>query len=311
MRVIVIGATGHVGSYLVPKLVNQGFDVVAISRNQQAPYNENPAWLSVTSVTLDREYLERAGRFGQEVSALNPDIIIDLICFTLESAQQLVEAVKDKVKHFLHCGTIWVHGDSREVPAKESQPKRPLGEYGKNKAKIESYLYDEYVFQQFPSTVIHPGHIVGPGWTPLNPAGNFDDKFFLDIAQGNEVTLPNLGLETLHHVHADDVASLFMQAIMHRKNALGESFHAVSNQALTLKGYTHALADWFMKPAKIKYLPINEMKTFLNEQDFNATIEHISHSSNCSNFKAQKMLAFNAKYTSIEAIQESLLKIIS
>lgn len=32
MKVVVIGACGHIGSYLVPKLVKGGFKVVAISR---------------------------------------------------------------------------------------------------------------------------------------------------------------------------------------------------------------------------------------------------------------------------------------
>lgn len=310
VRVIVIGATGHIGSYLVPKLVNEGFEVIAISRNKQTPYNENPAWLSVTSVALDREKLEQSGQFGQAIAELNPDIVIDLICFTEESARQLVGAVKGKVKHFLHCGTVWVHGDTRSVPTAEGQVKRPLGDYGKNKAAVEEYLHEEYAFQHFPMTVIHPGHIVGPGWVPLNPVGNFNKQVFLDIKQGKKVLLPNLGLETLHHVHADDVAGLFMQAIAHRKNALGESFHAVSNQALTLKGYAHALSDWFAQPAKFSYLPIAEMASHQSEQDFNATVEHISHSTNCSNLKARTLLGFKPKYSSIEAIQESLLEVI-
>ena len=37
-RVIVIGATGHVGTYLVPALVEAGHDVVAISRGVAEPY---------------------------------------------------------------------------------------------------------------------------------------------------------------------------------------------------------------------------------------------------------------------------------
>jgi nucleoside-diphosphate-sugar epimerase len=31
-RVVVIGATGHVGTYLVPRLVRAGYEVVALSR---------------------------------------------------------------------------------------------------------------------------------------------------------------------------------------------------------------------------------------------------------------------------------------
>ena len=34
MKVVVIGACGHIGSYLVPKLVKGGFKVVAISRGK-------------------------------------------------------------------------------------------------------------------------------------------------------------------------------------------------------------------------------------------------------------------------------------
>ena len=60
---------------------------------------------------------------------LRPDIVIDMICFTLDSARHLVEALRGHVQHFLHCGTIWVHGPSRIVPTTEAQPRRPaLGE---------------------------------------------------------------------------------------------------------------------------------------------------------------------------------------
>jgi nucleoside-diphosphate-sugar epimerase len=31
--------------------------------------------------------------------------------------------------------------------------------------------------------------------------------------QGGEICLPNLGLETVHHVHVDDVAQAFMRAM--------------------------------------------------------------------------------------------------
>ncbi|MEO9013240.1 MAG: hypothetical protein ABI266_08470 [Ginsengibacter sp.] len=26
--------------------------------------------------------------------------------------------------------------------------------------------------KNFPVTILHPGHITGPGWLPINPAGN-------------------------------------------------------------------------------------------------------------------------------------------
>ena len=183
-----------------------------------------------------------------------------MICFTEASARHLVEALRGQVRHFLHTGTIWVHGPSVEVPTTEMQPRRPFGEYGIRKAAIEAYLIETARKDSFPATLIHPGHIVGPGWAPLNPAGHFDPRVFTALAKGEEVALPNFGLETVHHVHADDVAQLFMCAIARWSASVGEAFHAVSPAAVTLRGYAEAMAAWFGREAKLRYLPWEEWK---------------------------------------------------
>ena len=142
MRVVVIGGSGHVGTFLVPRLVEAGHEVFSISRGQREPYRVHPSWESVEQVTLDRNAEEAEGTFGERVLGLEPDVVIDMICFTPESARQLVEALRGNVRHFLHCGTIWVHGHSTQVPTTEDQARRPFGEYGVQKARIEAYLLD-------------------------------------------------------------------------------------------------------------------------------------------------------------------------
>src|SRR3712207_9458958 len=127
MKVVIIGGSGHVGTYLVPRLVMAGHEVVNVSRGTAAPYQPHAAWAEVQTVTLDRASEEAAGVFGQRVRDLQPDVVIDMICFTLDSARQLVEAVRGKVQHLLLCGTIWVHGPSVEVPTTETQPRRQIG----------------------------------------------------------------------------------------------------------------------------------------------------------------------------------------
>jgi nucleoside-diphosphate-sugar epimerase len=88
--------------------------------------------------------------------------------------------------------------------------------------------------------MLHPGHIVGPGWVIVNPAGNFNPVVFEKLARGEELALPNLGMETVHHVHAEDVAQAFWKAMDNWSSAVGESFHVVSPAALTLRGYAEA-----------------------------------------------------------------------
>jgi nucleoside-diphosphate-sugar epimerase len=193
-----------------------------------------------------------------------------------------------------------------QVPTTEEAPREPFGDYGCRKAAIEAYLLQEARDAGFPATVLHPGHLVGPGWTPLNPAGNFNPQVFADLAAGNEVLLPNLGMETVHHVHADDVAGAFVQAVERRSAALGESFHVVSRSALTLRGYAERMSEWFGRKATLRYLPWEEFRRASAEKDAAATWDHIAHSPNCSIEKARRMLGYEPGYSSLEAVQESV-----
>lgn len=306
MKIVVLGGTGHVGTYLVPRLVEAGHEVLVITRNKREPYRPHGAWGEVETIELDRVQAEAAGVFGEKVADLEADVVVDMICFKPESAVQIVSALRGRVQHFLHCGTIWVHGPSVQVPTTEEQPRRPFGEYGILKAQIEAYLLKEARLNGFPATVLHPGHIVGPGWAPLNPAGHFKPEVFTRLAGGQTLLLPNLGLETVHHVHADDVAQAFMQALANRSNAVGESFHVVSPAALTLRGYAESMAAWFGEPARLEYLPWEQWRETLPAEDAAATYDHIAHSPNCSIAKAQRLLDYRPRYSSLQAVQEAV-----
>jgi nucleoside-diphosphate-sugar epimerase len=306
MRVALLGGTGHIGTYLVPRLVAAGHEVIVIARGEQEPYQPHAAWRSVRRVKIDRAAAEKIGEFGRQMASLEADVVIDLICFTLSSANQLVEALRGKVQHFLHCGTIWVHGPSVVVPTTEEQPRHPFGEYGTQKAAIETYLLREARLYGFPATILHPGHIVGPGWNPLNPAGHFNPKVFTQLARAEELFLPNLGLETVHHVHADDVAQAFYQAMINHSASLGENFHVVSPSAITLRGYAEQVAGWFGQKARLRFLPWDQWKETVSKEDASSTWDHIAHSPNCSIAKAQRLIDYHPRYSSLEAVAEAV-----
>jgi nucleoside-diphosphate-sugar epimerase len=310
MRVAVIGGTGHIGTYLTPRLVEAGHSVINISRGQRRPYSEHSAWERVEQFSIDRAAEESSGTFGKRIRQLKPEAVIDLTCYTLESAQQLVEALRGQVAHYLHCGTIWVHGPSIEVPTREEQARAPFGEYGSRKAAIESYLLTEARCNGFPATVLHPGHLVGPGWVPINPTANFNARIFSDLARGNEVLIPNLGRECVHHVHADDVAQAFVRSLAIWSAAIGESFHVVSPAALTLFGYAQAVAGWFGSSARLRFLPWEEWRQTVSEKDAEVTWGHIARSPNCSIEKARRLLQYEPRYRSTEAVREAVFAMI-
>lgn len=306
MRVVVIGGTGHIGSYLTPLLFEAGFAVTCVCRNIRQPYRQHAAWSSISYERLDRVAQEEHGTFGERIAHLEPDVVIDLTCYHLHGAEQLLRALRARPAHLLHCGTIWVHGHSVLVPTSEDQPRRPFGDYGIRKAAIEAWLLSQSQETGFPVTVIHPGHLVGPGWAPINPAGNFDPSVFAALRNGAEVLIPNLGMETVHHVHAEDVARAFLLAVRNRDAAVGESFHAVSASAITLRGYAESVAAWFKQPALLRFLPWDEWKQRVPEKDAAVTLDHIRHSPHCSIQKARALLGYEPRYSSLDAVQESV-----
>jgi nucleoside-diphosphate-sugar epimerase len=210
------------------------------------------------------------------------------------------------VQHFLHCGTIWVCGPTPAVPATEDMPRNAFGDYGTRKAAIEAFLLDEARRTGFPATVFRPGHIVGPGWVPLNPAGNFNPEVFSRIARGEPLALPHFGLETVHHVHADDVAQMVMRAIGSWSAAVGEAFNTVSPAAVNLRGYAEATFRRFGHEPRLEFLPWDEWTRGQKAEDAQATWEHIARSPNHSTEKARRLLGYAPRYSSLEAVFEAL-----
>ena len=308
-RVAVIGATGHIGTYLVPRLVRAGHGVIAVSRGERRPYHDAVEWQSVEVVTADRAAEERAGTFGSRIAELRPDVVVDLICFTPASAQHLVDALRPSRPLLLHCGTIWVHGRAARVPVTEDEPRTGFGEYGANKVAVEALLHRESQDDGVPAVVLHPGHICGPGWPVITPAGNLDSDVWRRLAVGEPVAMPAFGLGVLNHVHADDVAQAFELALT-EPAAIGASFHVVAEQAMTCRGLAEGVAAWFGREALLDFVDWDEFERRVGAEHAQATQDHIERSIAASIERARTILGYAPRYTSLDALRESLRRLV-
>lgn len=237
---------------------------------------------------------------------MEPDIVVDLINFHLSDTKAMAEALKNtRCSHYLFCSSCWAHGHGEILPFQpDDLKKQPLDEYGKQKFASEMYLKDLYRREGFPATIIMPGQISGPGWTIMNPWANKTLAPFQKIADGEEILLPNFGMETLHHVHGYDVAQCFFLAITHRNQALGESFDAVSGGSITLYGYAKLMYEFFGKEPRIGFLPWKEWCDYVGDPvECEDTYYHITRSGFFSIAKEEKLLDYHPKYTNVETIK--------
>ena len=306
MRIVVIGGTGHIGSYLVPRLLGAGHEVVSMSRGQREPYVDHPAWDQVQRVVVDRDAAEAADSFAAEVRDLGPAVVIDLVCFTPDSAVALVEGLRGHVDHLLHCGSIWRHGPSTKIPVTEDNGSPPQGDYGIAKAAIARLLADETARGGLVTTSLHPGHISGPGWPVVNPVGNLDPHPWEVLAGGAELVVPGLGAELMHHVHADDVAQAFALAVEHRDAAAGQSFTVTAASALTVRGYAGIAAGWFGREPRLRSVSWPEFRTQTSPEWGQSSWEHLSRSQCMSIDKARRLLGYSPAYEPEEAAREAV-----
>ena len=293
MRITVIGGTGHIGTHLVPSLVRHGHEVAVVSRGQHQPYAADDAWASVERVTCDRDRAETDGTFGQLIARQKPDGVVDLRCFTRRQARHLIDSLDGK--HLVVTGSIWSWGRTSVVPMTEDVPKEPLTAYDRGKAELEEYLLREQT--RVPASMVHPSHISGPGWTAVNPAGNFDLDVYRSLKRDGSATLPLDGMALLQHVHAADVAEVHRLALTHPETSAGEAFNAVAEQSLTLRAYATLLARHFGHEPTLTFLPWADFADEVGEKNAIMTHDHITRSPHFSLAKTRALLGFTPTYS--------------
>ena len=312
MKAVVIGGSGHCGSYIIPQLVQMGYEVYNISRGTREPWtSEMPEWEKVKNITADRKELMKERKFGRMIAELDPDVVVDTVAYTMEDITELCEGLMEKPAvaskvHLIQIGTIWIYGYKFEGPVTEDHVRNGNYGYGLLKAQIEAYLHNLTREGKIKATVVHPGHVSGRKWVPVNPQGNLNLNVYKDIKAGNEIILPDDGRPTLHHVHSYDIAGLICACIAQPDKSAGESFNSTTEKALTLRGFAELLYEYYGKEALFKFMPFEKFRTYVSDFDAEVSFNHVSHSPVCSMEKARNLLGFRPKYSSIETIIDFL-----
>jgi len=306
MRIVVIGGSGHVGTFLLPRLVRAGHEVVNLSRGQRSAYVDDVAWQEIRQVRVDRDAEDAAGTFAERVAALEPEVVVDMVCFTEESAAALVAGLRGRVAHLVHCGSIWRYGPSLKLPVTEDDATPAVGEYGVQKAAIARLLEAETAAGGLVTTSLHPGHICGPGWPPIGPLGNLDPAVWWALSAGEELAIPGIGAELMHHVHADDVAQAFQLAIEHRDAAAGQAFNVVAPSALTVRGYAEIAAGWFGRSARLRSVGWDEFRAGLTSEHAGYSWDHLWRSHYVSIDKARTRLGYAPAYEPEAAVLDGV-----
>lgn len=168
--VLVTGATGFTGGHLALRLRKRGHPVRALVRSERAAGH-----LKAAGVELIEGDLRRAADVARAAAGVariyhiaavfrtagHPDALYREV--NLHGTEHVLEAAaKHGVGRTIHCSTIGVHGDVKEIPCIEDSPFNPGDIY--QETKLEGELAARRTFEGgLPGVVFRPAGIYGPG----------------------------------------------------------------------------------------------------------------------------------------------------
>lgn len=152
MTILVTGGAGYIGSFMVKRLLVEGYEVV-VADSLERGHREAVDYKAILKVgnLLDTNYLDVlfkenkfdgiihfAGYISMEESMRLPGLYFRNNTF---ATLNLLEKAKEySVKNIIFSSTAGVYGNPAQLPIPESEPKKPENPYGQSKLMVEDIL---------------------------------------------------------------------------------------------------------------------------------------------------------------------------
>jgi len=213
MKVLVTGACGYKGTVLVPKLLEQGYEVIALDTQWFGNFLPEHANLTVLkqdvrdthNINLDGvdAIIHLASIANDPCGDLNPKLTWEVSA--LATMQLADKAKRCGIKHFIYASSGSVYGVKDEDQVTEELSLEPISEYNKTKMVSERVLlsYSDDMTVQ----VVRPATVCG-----------LSKRMRLDVSV-NMLTMQALtngkitvfgGKQTRPNIHIDDITDLYI-----------------------------------------------------------------------------------------------------
>jgi UDP-glucose 4-epimerase len=152
MKILVTGGAGYIGSFMVKRLLEDGYEVVVIDSLERGVESAIPQNVKLyrgdikdegflSSVFDENDFngiFHFAGLISMAESMENPGIYFENNFYS--TLRLLDTAVKHGVKNFIFSSTAGVYGNPNKIPIPEDHDLNPTNPYGESKLMVEKLL---------------------------------------------------------------------------------------------------------------------------------------------------------------------------
>lgn len=256
MKVLVTGGTGFTGKALVRRLLDEGYETIALDYKEGHKTEELREWgaeVVIGSVTDEKvasdacEGVDCVQHLAAAFRELNvPNSYYEEV--NVGGTRTMLEAaVQAGAKKFVYCSTCGVHGNVDNPPAAETAPINAADYYQQTKYEAEP-IVRKFNEQGLPCTILRPAAIYGPG----DP-----ERFFMIYRRAAGGRFPMFGSgKTLYHpLYIDNLVDALMLA-MEPGAGEGEAYLIADEEFLSIEELVRKVFVSMGMTPKISHYPI-------------------------------------------------------
>ena len=265
MKILVTGAAGYVGSYLINKLLEDerfaDYEIVGVDnflvgkKENYELIKKNGRVKLLQGDICDREFVDDLLKDTEIVYHLaaisgvvqcnrNPMLAFKV---NVEGTLNLLEnSAKKGVEYFIFPSSSAVYGNLSEDMAKEDMPTKPLNNYGAMKVSCEALCLGYYNSYGLGTVILRFTNIYGVGTYPK--WRTVVSNFILRALKGEPLTIHGTGEQRRDFVHIDDVIEIYKLVITPK--AKGETFNAGSGYTASVKELAEIIKEISSKKGK-------------------------------------------------------------
>lgn len=260
MKLILTGATGFIGGYLLDSLLNNKnithlLLVIRDSNKLDKKYLKNKK-VKVVEVDLIREYMPIVSYYDVLVH------LADIIpgkegAFNFSNNIKITENIikniilKKLIKKIIYTSTLDVYGTPEFLPISENHPTKPLTSYGISKLTNETSIMRAAVTAEIDCIILRLSQVYGFGEPLLKVVPIFVDK----IIKGEKIILNNNGNTIRDWVYIKDVILAIEKSIYSKSQGV---FNIATGQGSSLKTLVKILGKITKKMPKINFKKRND-----------------------------------------------------
>ena len=295
MKILVVGGTGHMGTFLVEKLVNNGHEVFVATRGR-TKQREISAFDNVKFILCDVSNEESF----ISLKGYKFDVIVDFS----GAVYKLWNHFGDNVTHIVACGSLWMYGYPHIVPTPEiTQETCWVSSYQKRYEQLLEMIENKNKKKAVVTGIMIP-NVCGPGKVPIDQYGNRSLENHKAMQLGQTVYIPDGPEALIGPCDAEDISDFFVLAIENRGKAANQLFNIGTKYSLTTSEFIEAYGKIYGVQIPVEKVSWEKYTTEINPEK-DAWWHFYAHMLPDIR-KAEAGLGYSPKYTSEQTMERAV-----